>query len=221
MNKVTCASRIKEALAIRNMRQADLCQTTGIPKSAMSQYISGAFEPKQDRVSSISKALNVSEAWLMGYDVPMQREDYSPTEKTNLDPVPQNKVRMIPVFNSVSAGFGAYASNEIVDYAPIYIESDSEANDTICINVTGDSMYPKIENGDTIVIHKQTSVDSGSIAVVLVDKEEGLVKKVTYGPDWIELHSINPMYQPQRFEGSEVTRIQVVGLVKKVIKNLQ
>ena len=57
------------------MKQSDLCQITKIPKSAISQYISGAFEPKQDRVYLISKALNVSEAWLMGFDVPMIKED--------------------------------------------------------------------------------------------------------------------------------------------------
>ena len=55
------------------MRQSELCDRTKIPKSAISQYISGAFEPKQDRIYLIAKALDVSEAWLMGYDVPMDR----------------------------------------------------------------------------------------------------------------------------------------------------
>lgn len=77
----SCGSRIKIGLQIRGMRQADLCQLTKIPKSAISQYISGAFEPKQDRIYLISKALNVSEAWLMGYDVPMERETISPEER--------------------------------------------------------------------------------------------------------------------------------------------
>ena len=69
----TCAERIKTALLIRGMRQSDLCKITNIPKSALSQYISGAYDPKQDRIYIISKALNVSEAWLMGLDVPMER----------------------------------------------------------------------------------------------------------------------------------------------------
>lgn len=73
----SCGARIKLGLRIRGMKQADLCQVTKIPKSAISQYISGAFEPKQDRIYLISKALNVSEAWLMGYDVPMERETIS------------------------------------------------------------------------------------------------------------------------------------------------
>ena len=70
----SCADRIKTALSIRGMKQSDLCRLTKIPKSALSQYISGAYDPKQDRIYLISRALNVSEAWLMGLDVPMERE---------------------------------------------------------------------------------------------------------------------------------------------------
>jgi transcriptional regulator with XRE-family HTH domain len=71
----TCAERIKYALRIKGLKQSDLCRLTKIPKSALSQYISGAYEPKQDRIYLISKALNVSEAWLMGLDVPMERQE--------------------------------------------------------------------------------------------------------------------------------------------------
>lgn len=73
----SCGSRIAKALAIRGMRQAELCQLAKVPKSSLSLYLSGAYEPKQDRIYSIAKALNVSEAWLMGYDVPMEKENSS------------------------------------------------------------------------------------------------------------------------------------------------
>ena len=74
MNKVSCASRIREALSIRDLSQADLCRMTGIPKSAMSQYCNGGLVPRQDRTFLIASALDVSEAWLMGFDVPMEKE---------------------------------------------------------------------------------------------------------------------------------------------------
>ena len=70
----TCAERIKLALSIRRMKQTDLCEMTRIPKSAISEYISGVYEPKQDRVFLIAKALNVDPVWLMGFDVPMEPE---------------------------------------------------------------------------------------------------------------------------------------------------
>jgi transcriptional regulator with XRE-family HTH domain len=73
------SARIKKALKIKGMRQAELCKLANVPKSSLSQYLSGDFEPKQDRIYLIAKALNVSEAWLMGFDVPMERQ----TKKTS------------------------------------------------------------------------------------------------------------------------------------------
>ena len=69
-----CSVRLKKALAMRNMRQADLCEKTKIPKSAISHYLSGSFVPKQDRAFIIAQALNVNPAWLMGFDAPMEIE---------------------------------------------------------------------------------------------------------------------------------------------------
>lgn len=83
--QATCGDRIKRALHIRGMKQSELCQATKIPKSAISQYISGAFEPKQDRIYLIAKALRVSEAWLMGFDVPMERDKKIPIEESDLN----------------------------------------------------------------------------------------------------------------------------------------
>ena len=73
----TIANRIKEAMTIRGMKQVDLVSLTGIGKSSISTYLSGEYEPKQRNIYKIAKALDVSEAWLMGEDVPMERFDYS------------------------------------------------------------------------------------------------------------------------------------------------
>lgn len=71
----SCAMRIKKALSIRNMKQSELCEKTKISKSVLSEYISGVYEPKQDRVFILSQALNVDPVWLMGFDVPMEKAD--------------------------------------------------------------------------------------------------------------------------------------------------
>ena len=78
----SCSKRIAVALKIKGMKQYELCKLANVPKSSLSLYLSGAYEPKQDRVYDMAKALNVSEAWLMGYDVPMERQEkkLSPTE---------------------------------------------------------------------------------------------------------------------------------------------
>ena len=72
-NKVDCHIRIKEAMELRNLNQSDIVERTNIKKSALSQYISGKITPRQNVIDELSKVLNVSEPWLMGYDVPMRR----------------------------------------------------------------------------------------------------------------------------------------------------
>lgn len=73
--KEACYKRIRQAMELRGIKAVDLVQATGLGKSAISQYISGKYEPKQVAIHKIAKALNVSEAWLMGYDVPIQRAE--------------------------------------------------------------------------------------------------------------------------------------------------
>jgi len=80
----TIAERIKEGLRLRDMIQADLVEKTGLPKSAISSYINGKYEPKQQAIYLIAKALSVSEAWLMGYEVELNEDDDIPRTKDAL-----------------------------------------------------------------------------------------------------------------------------------------
>lgn len=72
-NRVPLKDRLQIALDMRNMKPVDLCQKTGIPKGAISYYLSGKSEPKADRLYIICKALDVAEAWMLGYDVPVEK----------------------------------------------------------------------------------------------------------------------------------------------------
>lgn len=65
--------RLRQALSIRNMKSIELAEKTGLSRSAISQYLSGYTAPKSDRIYKICQALNVSEAWLLGFDVPMEK----------------------------------------------------------------------------------------------------------------------------------------------------
>jgi transcriptional regulator with XRE-family HTH domain len=81
----SCSQRIAKALEIKGMKQAELCKLANVPKSSLSLYLSGAYEPKQDRIYDIARVLNVNEAWLMGYDVPMEKDQKnSPSDKVEL-----------------------------------------------------------------------------------------------------------------------------------------
>lgn len=67
----TIPERIIELMKKNDLKQADLCRKTGLPRSAISMYLSGRRTPRQDKISQICEPFNINPAWLMGYDVPM------------------------------------------------------------------------------------------------------------------------------------------------------
>lgn len=69
------SSRLKKAMAIRGVKQSELAKKCNIDKSLISNYVNGNYNAKQDNIHSIAKALDVDDAWLMGYDVSMIRND--------------------------------------------------------------------------------------------------------------------------------------------------
>lgn len=95
----SCGKRIATALTIRGMKQADLCKLAKVPKSSLSLYLSGAYEPKQDRIYDMAKALNVAEAWLMGYDVPMERKEEKSTPEEPM--LTEGEKKLVELFRLV------------------------------------------------------------------------------------------------------------------------
>ena len=223
MDKQIILRRIEELCKERNISLNTAFVESGVGKNFKSNL--KIANPSMGKLTMLANYFDVTVNYLLGKEEkPSQRGTFisfksNVREPSNISDI-MRCMRNVPVFESVSAGFGASAQDYIVDFYPLYIESDTEAAETLCIRVKGDSMYPKIEDGDLIQVHKQDSVDSGSIAVVLVDNEEGYVKKVLYDTEWIELQSINPLYPPMRFDGPEVLRVRVIGLVRKIIKDI-
>lgn len=210
---MTIGERIKKLREENGMSQTELAEKINTTKQNLYKYENGIITNiPSDKIEAIAQIYGITPSYIMGWE--------NQAEPSNISDIYTDGIYKIPVFETVSAGFGAYAASDIIDYIPIFVRNPNEVPDLMGIRVSGDSMYPKIEDGDIIIVHKQSSVDSGSIAVMLLDNEEGLVKKVEYGKDWIDLVSINPEYKTRHFEGSEILRLQVVGLVKQVIKML-
>jgi len=69
------AERLRIAMSLRKMRQVDIIQATGMNKGSLSSYLSGKYQPKQTNIYLLAKALNVNEGWLLGHDVPMERQE--------------------------------------------------------------------------------------------------------------------------------------------------
>lgn len=186
----------------------ELSRRTGLNKSTLQRYETGQIDKLPlERAHLIAKGLETSVEYILGLD------------GGNIELADADMIYSVPVFDSVSAGFGCYADSRAVEYRPTFISNPSDAENYLWINVKGDSMSPKIEDGDRILVRRQDSVENGSVAVVMID-DEAVVKKIKYGKNWVELHSFNPYYPVRRFEKSELMHLRVVGLVKEVSKPL-
>lgn len=189
-------------------------QAVGVGKSTVKKWEDGYISNmRRDKIALLAKVLKMNPVSFITGEF-KEEEDQA-------IPLPQTNVFMRPVYDSISAGFGVVAQDVPVEYMPTYITCPSEQDKYIWINVHGDSMSPLIDDGSKILVKKQSSVDSGQIAAVLVDDEEAVVKKVLYNDNTVELHSVNPYYPPRVFKNNDVTRVQILGLVKEVSKSLQ
>lgn len=207
----TIGERIKEARTKKGLSQTELAEKLGYKsRSSVNKIEVGGRDIPRSQIVKIAEILGVTPSYLMGW------EDEKKDEPSAVI-LPTDKIHMIPVFNSVAAGFGAYASSDIIEYIPLYIENDFDVADTICITVRGQSMYPKIEDGDKIVVRRQESVDNGRVAVVMIG-DEAVVKRVNFDGERLELTSFNPEYPPRIIEGEELANCRIVGLVQQVIK---
>lgn len=216
----TFASRLQEAMNALDIRPADLAKLTGIDKSTISRYLSGKYVPKQKRTDLLAQALHVDPGYLIAGT--SDGTDASPAAPQDA-PAPlssdRRKIARIPVLGRVAAGIPIEAIENIEDYEERYISVLEDPHDYFALRIVGHSMEPRIWDGDVVIVHKQDDVDSGSVAVVLVDGEEATVKQIKKSEDGMTLIGWNPaVYPPKFYTWAEVEKlpVQILGIVKEV-----
>lgn len=207
---MTMGERIKAMRKAQGLTQEELGNMLGIKKAAVQKYEKGTVKNiKYDTLMLLAEIFGTSVEYIVsGGDVLPE----------NMRPAEIDDAVRIPVLANVSAGMGCHAdsfADNAVSYETVSADTLTSDGDYVYMRVTGDSMYPVFMEGDLALVRVQSSVDSGSYAVVIIDNDNGVIKKVVYGDDYIELHSINPMYPTRQFTGAAVMRIRVFGLVKE------
>ena len=195
-------SKIKAARKAAHIGQAELGEAIGIGKSSISEWESGKRSPDIDKVKDIAKVLNVTPTYLMGWkeeDVPDQRP-----LPAGLLPVVK---RRIPIIGHVAAGVPIMAEREYEEY-----EDDTYGiSCDYVLRVEGDSMEPRVLDGDVVYVRQQPDVDDGQIAVVGVD--DSVTLKVVYHlPNGLQLVSLNPKYKPMIYTQSNTDYLAIIGL---------
>lgn len=190
----TFANRLKEALALRDMTMAELSRRSGIPQHMISKYVRGIIEAKSTNLYKLAEALQVSEPWLMGLDVP----------KNPSRPIETQKV---PLLGEISCGTPILANEEFEAYVAV----GASIRCDFCLRAKGDSMIgARIQDGDMVFIRKQPMVNNGEIAAVVIDGEATL-KRVFLSEGKLVLQAENPKYAPLVYIGEELNSIRILG----------
>ena len=209
--KESISARIKTAMEIRNLKQVDLVEKTGLSKSGISQYISGRNLPKQKAIYLLSQALHVEEAWLMGYDVPMEPSRLPSGAR------PINDISRIPLLGHVACGQPLYDDGNII--GDVYVDPELAASGNLfALRSTGRSMEPRINEGDTLIIREQPDADDGDVVIVTINGDEGTCKKLRKYPDHIVLLPLNQTYEPLYYNNDEIDQlpVRIIGKVVQV-----
>lgn len=127
MKTTTTADRLKEIMIERKIKQIDIlnlakpiCEKYNVKlaKNDLSQYVNGKVEPGQDKLTVLGLALNVSEAWLMGYDVPKSRENKQPTKSGELSPIKKEFIGFVETLSEEQAARALRVLRTIVEELP-------------------------------------------------------------------------------------------------------
>ena len=218
------AVRLKKALSFKGMSQTDLINKTGISKSLMSAYINDKAEPRQNKIGLLAKALDINEAWLMGYDVPMERE----VKKKEEDDIfkYKNVLKLVtvkvPFLGSVQCG----TPHEAIENAEVHdfqFPEDFKMDFDFALACEGDSMVNDgIDVGDVVFIKKQEWVNNGEMAVIVIDGEATL-KRFHYHKEnnMVILKAGNSTFEDLIYIGEKLEEIRVVGKVVSVLKEIK
>lgn len=191
----------------KEMTQAELGKALEISPSAIGMYEQGRRTPDIPTLKKIASYFNVSLDYLLG----------NAPAKTVQQKTTGRGVR-IPILGRVVAGIPIEAVEEILDYEEITPEL-AATGEFFALQVKGDSMLPKLEEGDVVIVKKQEDVETGDIAIVLVNGDEATIKQVKKVNGGIMLYGFNPdVYEPHFYSNQQIQELPV-RILGKVIES--
>ena len=202
------AKRIRELRIQKGLTQEELAIKLGLQKSAIAKYENGRVENiKRSTIEKMAEILGVSPSYLMGWE-----------DKLSTD-VKRNKGVKINVLGEVAAGIPIEAIENIIDTEEIP-ESVAKTGEFFGLRIKGDSMAPRILEGDTVIVRKQEDADSGDVVIALINGDSATCKKLIKYTHGISLVAFNLTYDPLTFTNKEIQELPV-RIIGKVIENRQ
>lgn len=180
----------------KHLSQAQLAKEIGVSSSTIAMWESGEREPKNyETLEIIADFFNVNMELLLTGTI-------APTR--------------IPVLCKVVAGIPLDAIEDIIDYEEIP-HSMAKSGEFFALQIKGDSMEPRIKEGDVVIVRKQPDVESGEVAIVLVNGDEATIKKVQKFNGGINLVPSNPAYEVKTYSNDDIESLPV-SIIGKVVE---
>ncbi len=205
-------NRIRELRKAKNMTMKQLGEVIGVAESTISQYETGKRQPDNESLWKLGEYLGVTVGYLLGV------EDNQPNFGEQISGI------RIPVLGYIPAGIPVEAVEEILDWEEIPPKWVSGGRKYFGLKVKGDSMYPKYLDGDTVILRKQSTCDSGDDCAVMVNGDDSTLKKVIFHEDGsMEIHPLNPSYPPRTFSPEEIEYlpVSIAGVVVELRRKIK
>lgn len=198
-NKITMSNNLKKYLKINNVSRNQLSESLGISYSTISDWINGKAYPRIDKIEMMANYFGINKSDLV--------EEHSKEEKT--------QGLKIPVLGTVAAGIPISAVEDILDYEEVP-QSWENQGEFFALKIKGDSMEPRMESGDVVIVKQQPDANSGDTVIVLVNGDDATCKKLQKTDNGIMLVSTNPKYPPMFYSTEDIQTKPVVILGKVV-----
>ena len=197
MNKIKL---LREEL---NISQEELANKLGLSKGIISLYENEKRKPSFDILNKLSKIFNCSIDYIIG--------NWNEAEPT-----------LINVYSSVHAGILSEMIENIVDTEEISEKMARSDKTYFGLKVKGDSMFPTYQEGDTLIVEKNTSCESGNDCIVAINGNEAFLKRVYINSTGITLTALNPKYEPLTYTNEDVKKLPVtiIGIVRELRRKI-
>ena len=197
MNKIKL---LREEL---NISQEELANKLGLSKGIISLYENEKRKPSFDILNKLSKIFNCSIDYIIG--------NWNEAEPT-----------LINVYSSVHAGILSEMIENIVDTEEISEKMARSDKAYFGLKVKGDSMFPTYQEGDTLIVEKNSSCESGNDCIVAINGNEAFLKRVYINSTGITLQALNPKYEPLTYTNEDVKKLPVtiIGIVRELRRKI-
>lgn len=197
---MSTVEKVKKICKSRKIPISRLEKDLGFSNGYINQLRKGTFP--SDRLALISKYLDISISELIGDDIN--------------EPIEKPKGVQIPVLGDVAAGIPIEAIEDIIDYEEID-ENLARRGDFFGLRIKGNSMSPRIQSGDVVIVRVQSDAENGDIVIAKVNGDDACCKKLLKHTDGITLLSFNQDYEPLSFNKQDIASLPV-SIIGKVVE---